>query len=91
MTHEARVLQFADPFSSKAVMTVITTRIRVDLDHTISGVAPQQIPPGEHIASIDLGARPARQVASEPLDANALPIRDLGPWPAAANLRREDL
>ena len=72
-------------------MTAITALIRVALDHTISGVAPEQVPPGEHIATIELRAGPTRQLASEPFDVDALPLRDLIPWPEGTSLRREDL
>jgi hypothetical protein len=36
-------------------MTIVTTRIRVAPDGTISGRAPASVPPGEHQADIVLG------------------------------------
>ncbi|MFL5255038.1 MAG: hypothetical protein ACJ8AI_19525 [Rhodopila sp.] len=72
-------------------MTVVTARITVAADGTISGRAPMQVPAGEHDASITVANRPARQVPSETFDVNALPIHDLGSWPACLSLRREDL
>lgn len=72
-------------------MTVITARITVAADGTISGHAPGRVPAGEHEASITVADEPARQEPSEPFDVNALPTRDLGPWPADMTLRREDL
>ena len=72
-------------------MTVVTARITVAADGTISGRVPGQVPAGEHEASITVADRPVRQLPSEPFDVNALPIRDLGPWPAGLSLRREDV
>jgi len=72
-------------------MTVITARITVAPDGTISGRAPGQVPAGEHEASIIVADWPARQVPSEPFDASDLPTHDLGPWPAGLSLRREDM
>jgi len=70
---------------------VVTARITVAADGTISGRAPGQVPAGEHEASIMVADGPARQVPSETFDVNALPTRNLGPWPAGLSLRREDL
>jgi hypothetical protein len=72
-------------------MTIITARIIVARDGTISGRAPGQVPAGEHEASITVTDRPLRQVPSEAFDVDDLPTHDLGPWPAALSLRREDL
>lgn len=70
-------------------MTVITTRLTVAADGTISTADP--IPPGEHSASIELRERPPRQLPTLPFDVNALPVRDLGPWPEGLSLRREEM
>lgn len=70
-------------------MTVITTRLTVAPDGTISAAAP--IPTGEHVASIEVRERPPRQLPTLPFDVDALPRRDLGPWPEGLSLRREDL
>ncbi len=72
-------------------MTIITTRIRVAADGTISGRAPSEVPAGEHEARISIAASPARQEPTEPFDVNALPTHDLGPWPERLSLRREDM
>ena len=73
-------------------MTVITARITVAPDGTISGRAPGQVPAGEHEASITVADRPARQLPNEAFDVNDLPTHDLGPWPSSGlSLRREDL
>jgi predicted nucleic acid-binding protein len=42
-------------------MTQIHTRIRVGADHWISGVAPPDVPPGEHEAMINLATVPCRR------------------------------
>jgi hypothetical protein len=34
---------------------------------------------------------PQRQVPTNPLDPDGLPVHDLGPWPEGLSLRREDL
>jgi hypothetical protein len=73
------------------IMTIVTTRIKVAADGTISGRVPGQVPAGEHEASITVSDAPGRQLPKEPFDVNALPIRDLGPWPVGLSLRREDL
>ena len=72
-------------------MTVVTTRIHIAEDGTISGRAPAgQVPPGEHVAAITV-ASPARQEPTVPFSVDELPRRDLGPWPEGMSLRREDL
>ena len=70
-------------------MTVITTRITVSPDGTISTATP--IPAGEHIASIEVHERPSRQIPMLPFDVDTLPKLDLGPWPEGLSLRREDM
>jgi hypothetical protein len=72
-------------------MTVITARIIVAPDGTISGRAPGQVPAGEHEASITVADRPVRQQPSEPFDVDDLPTHNLGPWPDGLSLSREDL
>lgn len=72
-------------------MTVITAHIRVAPDHTISGVAPEGVPPGDHTVTIQLLERPPRQEPVLPFDVNALPVHDFGPWPENLSLRREDI
>ena len=70
-------------------MTVITTRLSVSLDGTISAATP--LPAGEHEAAITVHDRPARQLPTLPFDVDALPTLDLGPWPEGLSLRREDM
>ena len=69
-------------------MTIIT-RLTVADDGTISTTTP--IPMGEYVANIEVRERPARQLPTLPFDVDALPLRDLGPWPEGLTLRREEL
>jgi len=69
-------------------MTQIHTRIRVGPDHRISGVAPPDVPPGEHEATITLA--PARQLPTKTFNVDALPKHDLA-WDDSISLRREDM
>lgn len=71
-------------------MSDVRARIRVNPDHSISGTAPPEVPPGEHEVTISM-TPPLRQQAKKPFDINALPIHDLGPWPEGLSLRREDM
>jgi hypothetical protein len=73
------------------VMLDIRARIRVNADHSISGVAPPEVPPGEHEVTIVVAMKPVRQVAPKQFDVDRLPVVDLGPWPEGISLRREDL
>lgn len=69
-------------------MAVITTRIQVAPDGTISGRAPvNQVPPGEHEAAITVA--PAKQ-PGKPFTMANFPIHD-GPWDDSISLRREDM
>ena len=70
-------------------MTVITTRITVSSDGTISSTLA--LPLGEHVANIEVRDLPARQLPTLPFDVDALPVHDLGPWPEWLSLRREDM
>ncbi len=72
-------------------MSDIRARIRVDPDHTITGVAPLDVPPGEHEITITVAPRRAHQPVKKPLNVNDLPEHDLGPWPEGLSLRREDM
>ena len=69
----------------------VRTRIRVNGDQTISGVAPPEVPPGEHEVTITIAPLPVEQSAKKPFDVNDLPVVDLGPWPEGTSLRREDM
>lgn len=72
-------------------MTVIHTRIRVDRDRRISGVAPPDVPPGEHEATIVLAPVPARQMPTQKFNMDDWPKHALGRWPEGLSLRREDM
>ena len=72
-------------------MSDVRARIHVDLDHTITGIAPPDVPPGEHEVTITVAPSPVREPPSKPFDVNNLPTVDLGPWPEGLSLRREDL
>ncbi len=72
-------------------MTVITTRIQVAPDRTMSGRLPADVPPGEHVVVIQIADRPARQLPALAFDAADLPTLDLGPWPEELSLRREEM
>ena len=72
-------------------MSDVRARIRVDADHAITGIAPSEVPPGDHEVTISVKLRPTVQLPSKPFDVNALPVHDLGPWPEGLSLRREDI
>ena len=72
-------------------MSQIHTRIRVGRDHRISGVAPPDVPPGEHEVTITLVPSPARQMPTKKFNVEDLPRHDLGLWPGGLRLRREDI
>ncbi len=62
-----------------SIMTSITTRIIVTEDGRISSAV--QLPPGDHVATVEIVGRPQRQPAKEPFDISKLPVLDIGPWP----------
>ena len=66
-------------------MTVITARIQVAEDGSITG----QVPPGEHVATITLMDAPLRR-PGKPFTMENFPIHD-GPWDDSISLRREDM
>ena len=72
-------------------MTQIHTRIRVGPDHRITGVAPPEVPAGEHEGTITLVAPPPPQMPTKKFNLQDLPKHHLGPWPARSSLRREDI
>lgn len=72
-------------------MLGVRARIRVGADRTISGVAPPQVPPGDHMVTIAVDTGRVRQKPRKSFDISKLPIVDLGPWPEGVSLRREDL
>jgi uncharacterized protein DUF4926 len=44
-------------------MAEIRTRIQVGPDHTITGIAPPQVPPGEHLATITVSEPPLPELS----------------------------
>ena len=73
-------------------MDEVRTRIRVAPDHSISGVAPPDVPPGEHEVLITVTTTQTGQPPrKKPFNVDDLPTVDLGPWPEGLSLRREDI
>jgi hypothetical protein len=72
-------------------MAEIRARVLVGSDHSISGTAPDAVPPGEHEVTINVALALTRQRPSEPFDVETLTTHDLGPWPEGLSLRREDM
>ncbi len=68
-------------------MTDIRTRIRVNADRRISGIAPSAVPPGEHEATITVARLGRPQKRARIAD---LPTHDI-PWDGSISLRREDM
>lgn len=67
-------------------MSTIRLRIQVAPDHTISGIAPAELPAGEHEVVIETPTpRPYK-----PFRYEGFPIDD-GPWDDSVSLRREDM
>ena len=71
-------------------MSQIHARIRVGPDHRISGLAPPDVPPGEHEVTITLVPSPARQMPTKKFSVKDLPSHDI-PWDDSISLRREDM
>ena len=69
------------------VMNEIRTRIQVGPDHTITGIAPPDVPPGEHVATITISPPPIPEKLSRIAD---LPVHEI-PWDGSVPLRREDM
>ena len=69
-------------------MTIITTRLTVNPDGTISTTTP--LAAGEYAARIEIPEQPGSQLPTD-LDMDDLPVHDLGPWPEGLSLRREDM
>ncbi len=68
-------------------MSTIRLRIHVAPDHTISGIAPADLPPGEHDVLVST-APPTRR--RKPFRYEGFPIDDR-PWDDSISLRREDM
>lgn len=66
-------------------MTVITARIQIAEDGTITGRAPRGVPAGEHMAAITVAAP-----LGKPFTMEDFPLHD-EPWDGSISLRREDM
>jgi hypothetical protein len=67
-------------------MKEIRTRIQVGPDRTVTGIAPREVPPGEHVATITVSAPPPPEKRSRVAD-----LRVHDPWDGSISLRREDM
>jgi hypothetical protein len=68
-------------------MGEIRIRILVRPDHTITGIAPPEVPPGEHVATITISTA---RTSEKPSRVAHLPVHD-APWDGSIPLRREDM
>jgi hypothetical protein len=68
-------------------MHKISTQIRVAPDHRITGIAPNEVPAGEHVAVITVSVPPTPEKRRRMAD---LPVHDTR-WDGSISLRREDL
>ena len=69
-------------------MNQIRTRVMVSADHRITGVAPEQVPPGEHEAIITLPSPP--HLVGKKFTMEHFPVHETG-WDGSISLRREDV
>lgn len=65
-------------------MSSVLVKVRVDQDHRISGLAPDDVPEGEH--EVYLATPPKKQTWTSA----DLP-KDDTPWDGSISLRREDM
>jgi hypothetical protein len=68
-------------------MSTMRMRIHVAADHTISGIAPAELPPGEH--EVTVAAQP-QSGSRKPFRYEGFPVID-APWDDSVSLRREDM
>ncbi len=68
-------------------MNQIRTRIVVGDDHRITGIVPDEVPPGEHEAVITIAQEPTHEDASRLAD---MPVHDT-PWDGSISLHRENM
>ena len=68
-------------------MSTIRLHIHVAPDHTISGIAPAELPAGEHEVVVSAAPGPRRR---KPFRFEGFPMVD-APWDDSVSLRREDL
>ena len=94
-----RPLLLLNPYSStwyrakrivRTIMIQIHTRIRVDTERRITGVAPLDVPPGEHEATITLVPGPDRRMPARKPTIKDLPSHHI-PWDDSISLHREDM
>jgi hypothetical protein len=69
-------------------MSMMKLRIQVAADHTISGIAPPDLPAGEH--EVLITAAPVATPPTKPFRMADFPV-DHGPWDDSISLRREDM
>jgi len=67
------------------IMNELRTQIQVGEDHRISGIAPADVPPGIHEATITV-----KRTVRKPLNLDTFPTHD-GPWDDSTSTRREDM
>ncbi len=69
-------------------MSVTKARVSVADDHSICGIAPDNVPPGEHeVAFTDA---PAASAPKRRFSVKDMPVHDT-PWDDSISLRREDM
>lgn len=68
-------------------MSIIVTRIVVAPDGSVS--LAESLPPGEHVARIEVEDAAKRE--APPFDFEALPQFDIGPSPAGARFGRDEI
>ena len=69
-------------------MSGIRLRIHVAADHTISGIAPADLPEGQHEDVLAAGPQVTPPV--QPFRVADMPVHH-GPWDDSVSLRREDM
>jgi hypothetical protein len=69
-------------------MATIRLHIHVAPDHTISGVAPAELPAGDHEVVVTPG--PIATPPRKPFRMSDFPV-DARPWDDSISLRREDM
>jgi len=69
-------------------MSTIRLRLQVAPDHTISGIAPAELPAGEHEVVVNI--EPAVTPPTKPFRMADFPVHN-GPWNDSISLRREDM
>jgi hypothetical protein len=70
-------------------VTIISALLTVNADGTLSGPAPDGVPPGRHLIAITL-AGDGTSRAGKAFTMAGFPIDD-GPWDDRVSLRREDM